>query len=126
MTRPLPHRWQAGNITTTFRHDPVGKLPNVVYPTSNSMVLRYDALNRLTNLVDGTGTTAFTWTAGNQPASEDGPWESDSVSFGYSSRLRSSPSVQQPNASAWAQSYGYDQYWRLTNVASPAWTFDTH
>ena len=77
-------------------------------------MLCYDALNRLTNLVDGIGSTAFTGTDGNQLASEDGPWASDSVSYGYTNRQRSSLAVQQPNASPWAQSYGYDAYWRLT------------
>jgi YD repeat-containing protein len=33
--------------------------------------------------------------------------------------------VQQPNATAWAQSYGYDAYRRLTNVTSPAGVFGT-
>jgi len=121
----LTNRWQAGGISTTLRYDPVGNLTNVDYPTAADIVLRYDALNRLTNLVDGIGSTAFTWTDGNQLASEDGPWVSDTVSFGYGARLRTSLSVQQPNASAWAQSYAYDPYWRLTNVTSPAGVFGT-
>ncbi len=121
----LTNRWQAGGITTTFRYDPVGNLTNIVYPTASSIVLRYDLLNRLTNMTDGLGSTALAWTDGNQLASEDGPWASDTVSFVYSSRQRSSLAVQQPNATAWAQSYGYDTYRRLTNVTSPAGVFVT-
>jgi RHS repeat-associated protein len=122
----LTNRWQAGNVTTTFRFDAVGNLTNVVYPAGTaSITLGYDPLNRLTNLGDGIGTTAFAWTDGNQLASEDGPWANDTVSFGYGARLRTSLSVQQPNASAWAQSYGHDEYWRLTNVTSPAGAFVT-
>jgi len=121
----LTNRWQAGNIATTFRYDAVGNLTNIVYPSSSNVALRYDALNRLTNLVDGVGTNTFTWTGANQLASEDGPWASDTVSFGYASRQRSSLSLQQPNASPWSQNYGFDAYRRLTNVISAAGAFST-
>jgi RHS repeat-associated protein len=121
----LTNRWEAGGISTTFGYDAVGNLTNVSYPNTPSLQYSYDPLNRLTNLVDGIGSTVFGLTDGNQLASEDGPWASDTVSYGYSSRLRSSLSVQQPNASAWAQSYRYDEYWRLTNVTSPAGVFGT-
>jgi len=47
------------------------------------------------------------------------------VSYGYTNRQRSSLTVRQPNASPWAQTYGYDGYWRLTNATSPAWVFGT-
>lgn len=121
----LTNRWQAGGISTTFRYDAVGNLTNVDYPTSPDIVLRYDMLNRLTNMVDGIGSTVFRWTDGNQLASEDGPWANDMLSYGYTARQRTSLMLQQPNASAWTQSYAYDEYWRLTNVTSPAGVFVT-
>ncbi len=119
----LTNRWQAGGISTTFRYDAVGNLTNIVYPSTSNIVLRYDPLNRLTRVVDGLGTNDFSWTAGSQLAAEDGPWSNDTVSYSYTGRQRASRSVQQPDAGAWAQSYGHDRYWRLTNVTSPAGIF---
>jgi RHS repeat-associated protein len=76
-------------------------------------------------MVDGIGTTAFTWTPGGQLASEESPWSSDAVSYAYTHRLRSGLSLQQASASPWEQSYGYDAYRRLTNVTSQAGAFRT-
>ena len=121
----LTNRWQAGNITTTYKFDPVGNLTNVVYPNSGSIVLGYDYANRLTNMVDRVGTTKFSWTAAGQLAGEDGPWDNDAVSYGYTHRLRTSLGLAQPNASAWSQGYTYDDYWRLGTLTSPAGTFTT-
>ena len=118
------NRWQAGNISTTFRYDAVGNLTNIVYPSSSNVVLRYDALNRLTNMTDGIGSTAFGWTAGNQLASEDGPWANDTVSYTTVNRLRTAMSVL-TSSSSLLTSYSYDEYWRMTNVTSVAGSFTT-
>ena len=80
-------------------------------------------MNRLTNMVDGVGTTAYGYDAAGQLLSEDGPWAADTVSYTYNNRLRSNLSLQAPNASAWTQTYGYDAAKRLTNVVSAAGTF---
>lgn len=48
---------------------------------------RNEFLNRLTNMVDGVGTTIYTYTAGSQLSTEDGPWASDTVTNAYSNRL---------------------------------------
>jgi YD repeat-containing protein len=46
------------------------------------------------------------------------------VSYGYAqNRLRQSLSLQQLNASAWAQTYAYDRANRLTNTTSPVGVF---
>jgi len=124
----LTNRWSSEKGTTVYKYDPVGNLTNVDYsggtvPTP-SIYLSYDGLNRLTNMVDGAGVTVFTWTDGDQLATEDGPWASDTVSYSYSNRQRSRVSVLQPNASLWAQTYLYDEVMRLTNVVSPAGNFD--
>jgi len=71
------------------------------------------------------GTSGFSWTAAGQLAGEDGPWDNDGVSYGYTHRLRTSLGLAQPNASAWSQGYSYDDYWRLGTVTSPAGTFTT-
>ena len=82
-------------------------------------MFQYDGLNRLVGMRDRVGSTSLAWTDGDQLAAEDGPWASDTVSYGYSHRVRSGLSLAQPNASAWVHGYGYDDYGRLTSVVSP-------
>ena len=61
---------------------------NVTVNTSNAVLYSaYDALNRLTSMIDGVGTTIYIFNAAGQLLSEDGPWASDTVSYGYNSRL---------------------------------------
>ncbi|MDB6016692.1 MAG: putative rhs-related protein [Pedosphaera sp.] len=118
----LTNRWSVAKGNTGYGYDPLGNLTSVVY--SNATVAwSYDGVNRMTNMVDGAGTTSFGWTDGGQLASETGPWAADKVSYAYNGRQRSGLSVQQPNASAWAQGYTYDTFARLTNVTSPAGVF---
>ena len=60
-------------------------------------------MNRLTNMVDAAGTTRYGYTGFGAILSEDGPWETDTVTYGYDNgRRRSSLSLLQPNASDWA------------------------
>jgi RHS repeat-associated protein len=108
---------------TAYRYDAIGNLTNIVYASSPAISLQYDTLNRLTNMLDGTGTTSYGYDAAGQVLSEDGPWADDTVSYTYNNRLRTGMSVLAPNASPWTQNYGYDAEKRLTSVASPAGSF---
>ena len=107
---------------TGYGYDALGNLLSINYPLS-TINYSYDSLNRLTNMVDAIGTTAFTWTDGGQLACEDGPWNADTVGYVYNNRLRSGMSLAQPNASAWTQTYAYDDMGRLTGIVSAAGTF---
>ncbi len=69
------------------------------------------------------GTTRYSYGSVGQLLSEDGPWDSETVSYSYNNRFRSGASVLQPNASAWAVSYGYDAAKRLTDITSLAGAF---
>jgi len=121
----LTNRTDALNHQTAYRFDAVGNLTNSDYAVSPDITLKYDALNRLTNMVDAVATTVFGYDANGLLGSEDGPWANDTVSYGYNAgRLRSSLTLQQPNASSWVQNYLYDNIRRLTNVVSPAGTFN--
>jgi len=101
----------------------VGNLTNVVYAVSPALSFAYDANNRLTNMVDAVGTSGYSYDAAGQILAEDGPWSDDTVSYGYSSRLRNSLGILNPVAGAWAQTYAQDGAKRLTNVVSDAGTF---
>jgi RHS repeat-associated protein len=108
---------------TQFQYDPVGNLTNVVYP-GQSLHYAFDALNRLTNMVDAVGTSRFSYATNGLLAAEDGPWDADTVRFDYgTARLRSRLSLLQHNGSDWVQDYAYDAARRLTNVVSPAGAF---
>src|SRR5206468_12368601 len=94
----------------------------VNYPLSTDVKLSYDSLNRLTNMVDASGTNQFTWTAGNQLLTEDGPFASDTVTNTYVNRQRVALALQQPT-SFWTNGFGYDLARRLTNVTMSAGSF---
>jgi RHS repeat-associated protein len=122
----LTNRWSAAKGNTAYTRDPVGNVTKVTYPASPAITNRYDALSRLAMMVDGAGTTQFGYRLSGDVESEDGPWANDTVTYGYSTtvpNLRLGSSLQQPNANAWGQSYGYDAAGRLASVASPAGTF---
>ena len=57
-----------------------------IYPVSPSVSLAYDALNRVTNMVDEVGTTRYSYDAAGQLLTEDGPFTSDTVTNTYSNR----------------------------------------
>jgi RHS repeat-associated protein len=119
----LTNRTSAAKGLTKYSYDAAGNLTLVDYPVSPDITLQYDAMNRLTNMVDAVGATRYAYDAAGQVLSEDGPWDNDTVSYTYANRLRTGLSVAAPNASPWTQSYGYDQLDRLTNVTSPAGAF---
>jgi YD repeat-containing protein len=121
----LTSRWSAEKGTTAYSYDAVGNVTSVNYPVSSDITLGYDALNRLTNMVDAVGTTRYDYTSFGALQSEDGPWADDTVTYSYSAnRLRNGFSLAQPNASPWSMAYGYDAASRLSSVTSPAGTFD--
>jgi len=55
----LTNRWSIAKGSTVYGYDAVGNLKTVNYPVSPDLSLAYDALNRLTNLVDAVGTTRY-------------------------------------------------------------------
>jgi RHS repeat-associated protein len=124
----LLSRWSAAFGTTYYTNDAVGNLTYIDYPHSTNVSLQYDSLNRLTNMVDASGTTKYTYTAGNQLLTETQPFASSSITNTYVNRSRTSLSLQQP-AGVWTNAFTYDAAGRLTNVASPAgsigWTMAT-
>ena len=119
----MTNRWSAAKGNTVYSYDNVGKLTFVDYPSSPDITLQYNALNRLTNMVDAAGTTKFTYYAGGLLNTEDGPWASDTVTYTYNNaRLRSGLSLQQPTGT-WTNGFTYDAAHRLSTVTSPAGTF---
>jgi len=118
----LTSRWSAAKGSTSYGYDGFGNLTNIVYPVSSNIALAYDALNRLTRMVDGVGTNTFGYSEIGQLTNETGPWAGDTVSVGYGQQLRTSLSLSEPSGT-WSQSYGYDNARRLNSVGSGAGSF---
>jgi RHS repeat-associated protein len=115
-------RWSKAKNYTTYQYDNAGNLLYVNYPASPQLGFTYDADNRLTQIVDGVGTTVYGYSY-DRLGSEDGPWANDTVSFTYNNaQLRSGLTLQQPVGS-WSQSYSYDAADRLYSLTSPPGSF---
>lgn len=119
----LTNRWTPVTGSTVYSYDDVGNMTGINYQSSPNISLFYDPMNRMTNMSDAVGTTAFTYDVMGQLLSEKGPWPDNTVSYSYANRLRTSLSLLAPNADAWTQTYSYDAARRLTNVTSPAGAF---
>ncbi len=119
----LATRWSKAKGTTSYTYDNAGSLTAINYPASTDITYTYDALNRLSTMIDAVGTTSFTYASNGQLATEDGPWNSDTVTDAYNSAgLRSSLTITQPT-STWSQTYDYDAARRLTNVTTSAGSY---
>jgi RHS repeat-associated protein len=120
--RKLTH-WTPAKETTSYGCDAVGNLKTITYPNSPAISLDYDAMNHLIKMVDGVGTTIFSNSVVGQITCEDGPWANDTVTIGYTNRLRTSLNLQMPSGSSWDQNYGYDGIHRLATITAPSGTF---
>jgi RHS repeat-associated protein len=118
----LTNRWSAAKGDTFYKYDDVGNLTNVDYAASTDLQFAYDALNRLTNMVDAAGTTKYTYAAGGQLFTEDGPFADDTVTNIYSNRLRTGLSLKQP-VGLWTNGFSYDAAKNLSEVRSRGGSF---
>lgn len=121
----LTARWTPAKLLTSYSYDGVRNLTFVNYPATTDITYQYNALSRLTNMIDAVGTTKFTYTTADDLLTEDGPWNNDTITYGYHANvphLRTSLSLQQPSGT-WSQTFGYDSGRRLQTVTSPAGTF---
>ena len=117
----ITNRWTPEKGNTGYTYDNVGNLKSIVYP-QQTINYAYDALNRLTNMVDAIGTTAFNYTPAGRLQTENGPWANDTLTYTYVQGLRTALTLSQ-TTSNWSQSYGYDSGWRLQTLTSPAGSF---
>jgi len=92
----LTNRWSVAKGNTAYTYDAVGNLTLINYPNSTDVSLDYDALNRLTNMVDTVGISKYAYTSGGQLWTEDGPWSDDIVTNTYNNRLRVGLDLKQP------------------------------
>ena len=114
------NRWSAAKGNTKYLYDAANNLTNVIYPVSPAIILSYNALNQVTNMVDSIGTTVFQYTSFGGLQSEDGPWDADTVSFAYqNNHLVKSLTLSMPNDSPRQENYGLDNANRLATLSAP-------
>ena len=118
----LTNRWSAAKGNTGYAYDAVGNLTSIHYPTDPPVSFAYDAMNRRTTMLDGIGTTSYTYDAAGHMLTEDGPFDSDTMTNIYSSRKRIALNLEQPT-DYWPNSFEWDTAGRLYSVTSPAGTF---
>jgi RHS repeat-associated protein len=119
----VTNRWTPEKLNAGYGYDDEGNLTSINYNTSADITYTYDALSRLSTVADASGTTSFGYSA-NHLAYEDGPWDSDRLTYTYTGGRRSKMSLAQPAASSWEVSYGYDTARRLDAITSSDGTFD--
>jgi RHS repeat-associated protein len=114
----LTNRWTPEKGNTFYILDAVGNVTQIRYPQQTNFYA-FDALNRLTNIVDAAGTTTRSYTPAGFLASEGGLWSADTANFSYTNRLLASLSI----GSSWNQNYSYDLERRLVSISSSAGNF---
>jgi RHS repeat-associated protein len=110
--------WTPEKGTATFIRDPMGRVRTNSYPINPQLVFSYDLDGHLTNMVDGLGSTIFTYSPAGQLENEGGLWPNDAVSRSYNNRLRASLTVGSQSVA-----YSYDAAHRLQTIMSGTGTF---
>jgi RHS repeat-associated protein len=76
-------------MKSIFTYDTLGRLTSTAYQTSTGSTafptesVTYDVLDRVATSVDGEGTTTYSFDTAGRLTSVDGPYGSDTVSYGY-------------------------------------------
>ena len=100
-----------------FAYDDVENLTGIDYPSSADVSFAYDNLDRVTQMVDGVGTSNWSYNSLGVVLKEDGPWNNDDVDYGYDNLWRRNS--LKVNNSDQATSV-YDALGRLSALSSPA------
>lgn len=104
----------------SYAYDNNANLTGINYPNMPDVTMSYNALDNMTQIVDGVGTHSFTYDNIGKLLSLDGPFANDEQIFGYDSLQRLSDQSVQRGASGGvqSQSYAYDALGRLATLNS--------
>ena len=121
----LTNRWSIAKGNTSYVYDDENKLTNINYSGSgaSNVTYNYNEDDELVSMIDGIGTTTFTYKGTGQLESEDGPYVNDKITYSYNKGRRSGLTIDMPSGPDWVASYTYDSSGRLDDVVSPAGTF---
>lgn len=116
----LWHRTDGNGVVTTFGYDQVNNLQSISAPGLTQISFTYDALNRRTQMTDGTGITNFGYDLANELTSISGPTANAVVQPTYDELGRyTGHSVNQTGTI----SLVYDNYGRPSTVTNSLGTF---
>jgi RHS repeat-associated protein len=114
----VTQRTDARGIRTDYTYDVNDNLTTINYSDETpDGTLTYDSFNRLTKMVDGTGTSLFAYDANGRLTSFDGPLASDTVTYTYDELGRPGTLSTQGGRSL---NYVYDTLNRLATIQDGA------
>ena len=111
-------RWTPQKGTTYFYRDAVGRVLTNSYPSNPKIVFSYDANGQLKNMVDGIGTTTFTYSPIGLLQNEGGLWPNDTVSRTYNNQIRNTLIIGTFNTA-----YYCDAAHRIYQIAAGSGTY---
>lgn len=112
--RPFPAAY-GGSVTITNDYEPGGRLASIDPKDQMPIALTYDSLGRLTNMTDGSGSTAWRYTQVNRVVEETGPHGAGPVTARYDALGRLTNLIFAGNA--WT--YSYDSLGRAQSLVAP-------
>lgn len=111
----LTNKIDGKGVSTAYRYDSVGNLTNIDYAADADVFFAYDALSRMMEMVDGVGTTLYAYAGScGKVQSVDGPFENDTVSYGYDAGKR----LVAITSEASVVHYSFDALDRIISVVS--------
>ena len=101
---------------TFFGYDVNGNLTSINYSSDPDVTFEYDALDRRTKMIDGIGTTTWAYVEGcTKETSVDGPFQNDTVLYGYDGKKR----LTNLTYCGMSVGYGFDSLDRIASVSAP-------
>jgi len=89
---------------------------SIGYPTDSAVTLAYDQQGRRLSMVDGSGTTTWTYDSVGRPATETQGRSGRTLRFSYDLNSQRTGLAVDGGSATWKTGYGYDNAGRLRTV----------
>jgi RHS repeat-associated protein len=117
----LVRETNARGISANYTWDVNGNLLQITYSDQTpSVAFTYDAHDRLTKVVDGSGTTEFTYDIASRIVSTKGPWTNDTITYTYDDLGRVTTMTPQGGETV---TTAYDGMGRISTISVGGQTF---
>ena len=110
----------ARGYVTNFSYDANANLTGIDYPNMADVSMSYNALDAVTQIVDGVGTHTFSYSSSGRVLGLDGPFTNDAQNYNYDAqgRLQNQGVERGTSGGVHTQSYTYDAMERLNSITS--------